>query len=164
MTTWANVGCVGAATKAVRAVPGRLAALRVLLLAPVAFGVLGMHTLGHHPGAHAGAGVTVGHVAGAHAVAASAVGHIALGPSRPAERGLAGIAVPPAPPRDHPDPTAVCLAILTAAGLTVLVAGAWLAPRRGPAAGRIGLATVAGLGRAPPPLGLLLARLSVLRT
>lgn len=153
------MGCVPCGHEGGENVPGRLAALRALLLAPVAFGVLGMHTIGHHPGERHGAPTVV----------ASAVGHVVGVPGRPAGPDLAGIdpagtAVPPAPPRDHPDPTAVCLAILTAAGLTVLVAGAWLAPRRCPATGRIGLATVAGLGRAPPPLGLLLARLSVLRT
>jgi hypothetical protein len=65
------------------------------------------------------------------------------------------------------DPSEVCLAILTAVGLGMLIAGALLAVRQHSSGAVAPVpAALAALGRGPPPWrchGLVLADLSVLR-
>lgn len=130
----------------------RPAALRLLLLAVLAFGVVGMHTTSHSPLRHQ----------------PSAAGHTAAS-------NMAMVATPPgtvlAMISDRETPSGgmngsqVCLAVLVGIGLVVLVAA--LARAAG-ALGGSALAPaplVAPSGRGPPPtpVGLRLADLSVLR-
>ncbi len=139
-------------------VPRRFAALRLLLLVLVAFGVAGMHTMGHPSDSHATMTMAASH--GTPAMPEPAMN--AAAPIHVAGVALVGL---PTPGGGSLDPTEVCLAILTAVGLAVLIACALRAVR---AAGG-GVAPVpavfAALGRGPPPpaLGLVLADLSVLR-
>jgi hypothetical protein len=154
-----------------------MAALRALLLVVTAFGVAGMHTIGHADGGHrhpfggptrhASAHVTHDRATvrtDPHEVAPPAA-VVELHAVVPSAVLVAGLASPR--PGGGLDPTAMCLAVLTLALLTAFAAAAAWATR-----GRFGPAVPAGAarlgaGRGPPSrasVGLLMADLSVLRT
>ncbi len=138
--------------------PRRFAALRVLLLVLVAFGVAGMHTMGHPSDSHATMTMAASH--GTSATRSPAMN--AAAPIQVAGVELVGLPIP----GGGFDPTEVCLAILTAVGLAVLLACA-LGAMRAAGGGVAPIPAVfAALGRGPPlrpALGLVLANLSVLR-
>jgi hypothetical protein len=145
--------------------------LRLLLLVTVAFGVAGMHTLGHVSSeGHLSMGARMPAAATSHATAADLMAPIA-GPAPATRHGLAvepqwiyagdggGSGVP------HGNPLSVCLAVLTALGMAVLVAAALRAVWSSSLiSNRVALIT--SPSRAPPSLrvGLRIADLSVLRT
>jgi hypothetical protein len=154
------------------AVPRRSALPQILLLVLTALGVAGMHTMGHVGAGHGTHAVqAVQHAmhtvqavhAGPHtATAPAATSMIAAVPPV----ALARIAVPHR--GGDLDPTQMCLAVLTLVGSALLIAAALLAIGR-PARSGTALRTVfAASGRDPPPrrppVGLLVAELSVLRT
>lgn len=134
-------------------------AVRLLLLV-LAFGVAGMHTLGHHEG-HEPATAGSGH--GVHTTAA-APGHPAhTAPAAHPAHGLTAVA----PPTGDLDPSQMCLAILTAGALLGLAMAAGRIRRRVPVSHwRRSPRAVGRAGRGPPgPLAtnLLLAEITVLR-
>jgi hypothetical protein len=137
-------------------VPRRFAALRMLLLVLVAFGVAGMHTTGHPSDSHGIRTMVVSHETPA-----------MQAPAMNAPAQVAGAEVVALPRSGGGfDPSQVCLAILTAVGLAVLIAGALLAVRSVRSGGAPVPAVLAAWGRGPPPWrchGLVLADLSVLR-
>jgi hypothetical protein len=138
-------------------VPRRFAALRMLLLVLVAFGVAGMHTTGHPSDGHGTRIMVVSHEASAMQAPVM---------NAPVQVAGAGLVVLPRSGGGGFDPSEVCLAILTAVGLAVLIACALLAVRSVRGGGAPVPAVLAALGRGPPPWrchGLVLADLSVLR-
>lgn len=129
-------------------------AVRVLLLV-LAFGIAGMHTLGHHEG-HDGETATVtGH--GTHAAGHAVAATMAADPA-----GLIAT-----PPTGDLDPSQMCLAILTAGALLGLVLSAARITRRVPVCRwRPKPHSHRRTTRGPPglrPTGLLLAEVAVLR-
>jgi hypothetical protein len=149
------------------AVPRRSALPQILLLVLTALGVAGMHTMGHvgaGHGTHAMQAVHTVH-AGPHTATAAAPAAAAMIVAGPPV-ALAGIAVP------HRggglDPTQMCLAVLTLVGSALLIAAALLAIGRPARSGTALRMVFAASGRDPPPrrppIGLLVADLSVLRT
>jgi len=122
--------------------------LRPLLLLLVAFGVLGMHTLGH---VSAGHGATAAH--GARPVAHAE--QPMTGPPGPIAIGSGAVL--------RFDPGDVCLAVLTSAAM-LLLAAAWAATLRRPARTTVTGPWPAGVARSPPRRwAASLLRLSVLR-
>jgi hypothetical protein len=147
------------------AVPRRSALPQILLLVLTALGVAGMHTMGHvgaGHGTHAMQAVQAVHAGPHTATAPAATSMIVAGP--PA--APASLAVP------HRggglDPTQMCLAVLTLVGSALLIAAALLAIGRPARSGTALRMVFAASGRDPPPrrppIGLLVADLSVLRT
>jgi hypothetical protein len=146
-------------------------AARLLMLVAVAFGVMSMHTLGHadqNRAPHA----AMTHVASTldMPAAVAAVPHTvpALAAAPLAMATVDGHLSDFRIPMPVMDPMTVCLAVLTAVGVVVLLAGL-LANRRtsfGGGAAFRPLWTIAGRGPpfAVPPLGRRLAILSVSRT
>lgn len=125
----------------------RCGAHRLLLLALLAFGVLGMHTLGHPT--HTGHG-------GAHLPTATTAHHDVMMIAVEGTDSSTGML----------DPMNVCLAILTVLTLAALVSALYLATGRQGGHRLYQGATLILAGRGPParpPLGLILADLSVLR-
>ena len=136
------------------------ATLRVLVLVAVAIGVFGMHTVGHASmSAHGG----ISEPSAVTSHGASPDGDVvmaseqALLPGAPGFVGAGGLML---------DPTIMCLAVLSAAGLLVLLRLAFRrrAGRRAATPGQLSRVG-AGSCRAPPsvPVGLAVARVSVLR-
>lgn len=147
---------------------GRRPLIRLVLLIAVAFGVAGMHTLGHAGMEHA----SFGHAAmpaisapwaaptgaGVHGGALAAMHDVVAG------RGFSDAGEGRGSGPDV-NPFSVCMAVLTALAMAVLVAAALQAARVRTTANRPA-PPVASPSRAPPPvpLGLRIADLSVLRT
>lgn len=141
------------------AVPGATAVLRALLLLLTAVGVAGMHTLGH-PGGHGRSAVIPAHAS------SDRQAHTAAGPVQVI--ALLEIAVPEAAvplAGGGLGPWQVCLAVLTLAGLAVVVAAGLFAVRRRTAVRGVVRTAVPVSCRAPPRpwFGLVLTDLSVLR-
>ncbi|MEO3860741.1 DUF6153 family protein [Acrocarpospora sp. B8E8] len=133
----------------------RLEASRWLLLLALVLGVLGMHTLGHIDAEHAHAEVPPAseHAVNPHGSQEAPV--LIAGP--PADDiSVAGGQVP------GPDPTSVCVAVLTVLTLLLGLSSTWSRPPTGIAAAS---GTSGPLAARPPPerTALRLARLSVLR-
>ncbi len=132
-------------------------AARLLLLAVLALGVAGMHTLGHPHGGNATAmrGPTPVEAWSHHAAALT---------SLPAADGLIATDAP-VPPMD---PMNVCLAILTAVGIAITVLAllsiSTRARRTTLPHGPVWTVSARGPPTCVPPLGRRLAALSVLRT
>ena len=150
---------------------GTRSLLRLLLLVAVAFGVAGMHTLGHVSNeGHASMGRGMAVATTSHAAAADLMAALDE-PALAIPHGLAvklqwsdvgdggGSGVP------HGNPLSVCLAVLTVLGMAVLVAAA-LRAVWSPNVISSRVALITSPSRAPPPLrvGLRIADLSVLRT
>ncbi|TNH28676.1 hypothetical protein FHG89_14705 [Micromonospora orduensis] len=150
----------------VRAVgAGRMA--RWVLLACTLFGLAAMHTLGHagmHMGTHPGHGP-----AGAVAVAGGmdvpadvAAAVTAVTGECP---GCAHVSGPQGPGRDGMPGWSVCLAVLTGLAVLVLLTAWWWARPRPVGSQTRNVSALSRVSRGPPrPVGLSLARLSVLRT
>ena len=139
------------------------AAFRLILLLAVAFGVFGMHTIGHVSTTHA----VMPHMSQAVAHPDDVPPTVASVMGMPAPVSSAGSRVPAGGALPILDPTAICLAMLSAVGLLALLRVA--RRRRGRLVGPARAARLAQAGstsgRAPPHrgVGLAVAQLSVLR-
>lgn len=138
--------------------PRRSTVPQTLLLILTALGVAGMHTMGHIGAGHgmlamrAEPNTATAPIVDSMAVAVQSV-------------ALPRMAVPH--PGGSPDPTQMCLAVLTLVDSAFLIASALLAVGRLALYGTALQAVFAASGRDPPcrpPVGLLIADLSVLRT
>jgi hypothetical protein len=145
-------------------------ALRLLLLALLGIGVVGMHTVGHASDHTSGPS---GHRADA-AVASEGDGPRLKDAGHPCDGTCGGGTVPVAAvrPGPYPDPApvgagllVVCLAVLGGLGVLALLAGARAARRQRARPGRVGPARPARAAPAPVPrFPMRLLDVAVLRT